>query len=186
MGDRLPFFVMFTTSEVLRTSRLLLRPFERQDADRLCLLTNNWDVASMTAGMPFPYKRDDAVAFLAMVPSSSVGAIVRVRELVGSCGLNLCRAGVFEIVYFVGKAHWAQSIASEAAAAVVARAFADFRTGKITAGYFEDNPASGRVQEKLGFQAVGWDTTYSLARKRRVATRSTELTRERWQARTFA
>ncbi|MEM9180381.1 MAG: GNAT family protein, partial [Pseudomonadota bacterium] len=35
---------------------------------------------------------------------------------------------------------------------------------KFVAGHFQDNPASGRVLEKLGFQRVGEKQLYSLAR----------------------
>ncbi len=184
MGDHLPFFVMFTQSEVLKTPQLTLRPFEKRDVERLIALINQWDVASMTAGMPFPYTRSHAIAFLDRVSLPHARALAFDNFIVGGCSFMPRATGDFEIGYWVGKPYWRRGFASECAAALVERAFADFRTRRITAGFFVDNPVSGRVQHRLGFNPIGRSEVFCTARGCFVQTQATELTRAQWQART--
>ena len=58
-----------------------------------------------------------------------------------------------EIGYFVDPAHWNQGYATEAFAAAIRELF---RMGyrAVTAGYFEENPASRRVMEKCGLKPL--------------------------------
>ena len=44
----------------IRTPRLLLRALSPADAPRLCLLAGDYDVASMTATIPYPYSERQA------------------------------------------------------------------------------------------------------------------------------
>jgi RimJ/RimL family protein N-acetyltransferase len=70
----------------------------------------------------------------------------------GSVGLDDTGKGThFELGYWLGKPYWGRGYVSEAAAAVVEYAFGWLNQPALVAGYFVDNPASGRVLEKLGF-----------------------------------
>ena len=57
----------------------------------------------------------------------------------------------WEIGYWIGKEFWGKGYMPEAAKALLAEGFRVFDPPYIDAGYFADNPASGRVLEKLGF-----------------------------------
>ena len=57
----------------------------------------------------------------------------------------------WEIGYWIGKEFWGKGYMSEAAKGLLAESFCVFDIPYIDAGYFSDNPASGRVLEKLGF-----------------------------------
>jgi GNAT superfamily N-acetyltransferase len=72
--------------------------------------------------------------------------------LVGGCGLQRRRSGAVELGFWVARRHWGRGIATEAAAAVIEIARA-LRLPAIEAAHFVDNPASGRVLEKLGFES---------------------------------
>jgi RimJ/RimL family protein N-acetyltransferase len=56
--------------------------------------------------------------------------------------------------YWLSRPHWGRGLATEACTALIdiARALG---LPSLEAGHFIDNPASGRVLEKLGFEAVG-------------------------------
>ncbi len=55
----------------------------------------------------------------------------------------------------MGRCHWGQGFATEAAEAVVRMGFQAQGYERLTSRYHADNPASGRVLIKLGFKPVG-------------------------------
>lgn len=60
-----------------------------------------------------------------------------------------------ELGYWLSPGYWGQGIATEAARAVVSFGFESLNLPVLTSGYFDDNPASGQVLRKLGFNEVG-------------------------------
>jgi RimJ/RimL family protein N-acetyltransferase len=143
-----------------RTNRLLLRPGWIEDAPALASAIADEMIVRNLATAPWPYRLRDAQAFLAqprdpVLPSCLVfertdGA----PRLVGSCGLGRRPSGLVELGYWIGRPHWGQGFATEAATAVIAIA-RTLGLLQLEGSHFVDNPASGRVLEKLGFQPVG-------------------------------
>ena len=162
----------------LKTPRLTLRAPEVGDAHALAALGNDAAVARMSTGLPYPYTEDHALAFIAMAeaadPKRDLPLIMDhyVYGPVGVVGLHR-RAGPFaEIGYWVGRRHWGQGFATEAGEAMIAWAEGARRLKALAAGHFADNPASGRVLEKLGFLYTGEiKKRLSYARTTPVATR---------------
>ena len=60
-----------------------------------------------------------------------------------------------ELGYWLSPDHWRRGFATEAAGAAVSFGFGMLGLPYLTSGYFADNPASGRVLEKLGFIETG-------------------------------
>ena len=56
---------------------------------------------------------------------------------------------------WIASAFWGQGIATEAGRALLANARHSLRLPRLVAGHFTDNPASGRVLQKLGFRPTG-------------------------------
>jgi RimJ/RimL family protein N-acetyltransferase len=143
-----------------RTRRLLLRPGFPEDAPALATAIGDEAIARNLATVPWPYRMRDAEAFLAsprdpVLPSFLVfertGAGPR---LVGSCGLGRRPLGRIELGYWIARPFWGRGLATEAGTALVDIA----RTlvlPSLEASHFVDNPASGRVLEKLGFEPLG-------------------------------
>jgi RimJ/RimL family protein N-acetyltransferase len=169
----------------LETDRLLLRPPEFRDVPAIATWAGDWDVAKNLACMPHPYREEDAREFVARaVEKLATGegycfAIERKRDgvFMGACGLHL-KDGQFELGYWLGKPFWRMGYATEAAKRVVSFAFRDLKATSLWAGWFEDNPASGRVLQKLGCRPDGEAPRGSLARGSEVACRLMTLTRE--------
>ncbi len=143
-----------------RTARLLLRPGFPEDAPALAAAIGDEAIARNLANVPWPYSVRDAEAFLAssrdpILPSFLIfergtGA----PQLVGACGLARRPSGSVEMGYWVATPFWSQGYATEACTALVEIA----RTLGLTSlegSHFLDNPASGRVLEKLGFRSLG-------------------------------
>jgi [ribosomal protein S5]-alanine N-acetyltransferase len=157
---------------LIETTRLVLRPFAASDARRLSYLAGDYEVAKMCGRVPHPYPVAAAQAWIAKQPAARasgeghVFAVTLARDgLIGSCGINPeGEAGVWEIGYWFGQPYWGQGYASEAAAAVLAWARAELGAQVFTSGHFADNPASGRVLQKLGFAHTGSAELFGLAR----------------------
>jgi RimJ/RimL family protein N-acetyltransferase len=143
-----------------RTPRLLLRPGFPEDAPALAAAIADEAIARNLANVPWPYSVRDAEAFLAgprdpVLPSLLIfergpGA----PQLAGACGLGRRPSGSVELGYWIGKSFSGRGYASEACVALIdiARALG---LKSLEGSHFLDNPASGRVLEKLGFAPLG-------------------------------
>jgi len=143
-----------------RTPRLLLRPGFPEDAPALAMAIGDQAIVRNLAVVPWPYTLRDAEAFLAgprdpILPSLLVfERTAGAPRLVGSCGLGRRPSGAVELGYWIARSDWGRGLASEACAAVIAIA-RTLGLPSIEGSHFVDNPASGRVLEKLGFEPVG-------------------------------
>jgi len=63
--------------------------------------------------------------------------------------------GEVELGYWIARMHWNRGYALEAGQHMVQIARTKLKLIELSAGYFIDNPASGRVLEKLGFVPAG-------------------------------
>ncbi len=166
--------------EPLRTDRLALRPPAATDADDIVRYAGDIDVARNLARVPHPYGPEDAAFFLNdIVPGACVWAVERFEDthFLGVISLSpFDGAADAELGYWFGKPFWGNGYATEAARAVVA--YADARgLSLLSSGYFDFNPASGRVLEKVGFEKTGLSTRTSAAN--RAARLHVEMTRRR-------
>jgi RimJ/RimL family protein N-acetyltransferase len=146
----------------LHTERLDLRRFHMEDAPAVCELAGDAAVARNTLNIPHPYTLDAADAWIASRPEALergeavTFAITRQAELIGAIGLTLemdhDRA---ELGYWVGRPHWSQGFATEAAAVVLDWGFESLGLRRVHAHHFARNPPSGRVLQKLGMRHEG-------------------------------
>ena len=163
------------------TGRLRLRRPEQADAARLAEMAADFDVTKMTGRMPHPYARSDAVDFIRRVqergPTVDPTFVMECED--GPAGVLgfFTPEGVWslygpEIGYWFGKPYWGRGYATEAVAAALAWSERDWKKRVIVAGHFTDNPASGRVLEKVGFLYTGVvEACFSLARGEAAASR---------------
>lgn len=63
--------------------------------------------------------------------------------------------GRAELAYWIAPAHWAQGLATEASRAVMGLAFERLGLHRLLVMHAADNPASGRVAQRLGFHRIG-------------------------------
>lgn len=143
-----------------RTPRLLLRPGFPEDAPALAAAIADEAIVKNLATAPWPYRMRDAEAFLAcprdpILPSLLIFERTQsAPQLIGSCGLGRRPSGAVELGYWIARPFWGRGYASEAASALIdiARALG---LPTLEGSHFIDNPASGRVLEKLGFEPLG-------------------------------
>ena len=145
----------------LRTGRLVLRPPRLADAARIAALANDYEVAKMTGGMPYPYALADAEAFIESALrfdlARDVAFIIEQpgEGPIGGLGFNSRHAPGPEVGYWLGRPYWGRGLASEALAAAMAWARDEWDQRCVVANHFVDNPASGVVLVKAGFLYTG-------------------------------
>ena len=144
-----------------RTERLLLRPGWSQDAPALFGAIGDERIVRNLATAPWPYRPEDAEAWLATErKASELSPLIflctgAAPELIGGIGLGRRPTGEMEFGYWIARAHWGRGYATEAGRAVIETVRHGLRLKRLGAGHFLDNPASGRVLEKLGFRSTG-------------------------------
>ena len=162
---------------ILVTRRLTMRPPVLPDAEDIALHLSNPTVARMLGPVPHPYWSRDAeewIASLANEPRGLVYTIHRER-LIGVVSLD---GGGPEprLGYWLAAPWHGRGFMSEAARALLRHAFATRRIDAVSSSVFIDNPASLRVQEKLGFVVTGVGDTWCRARAAPGTTWTTRLT----------
>lgn len=144
-----------------RTTRLLLRPGWSQDAPALFETIGDERIVRNLATAPWPYRPEDADAWLATERRVSEPSLLiflhggGAPELIGAVGFGRRPTGETEFGYWIARRHWGRGYATEAGRAILATARHGLRLRRLDAGHFLDNPASGRVLEKLGFRPTG-------------------------------
>lgn len=146
----------------LRTERLLLRPFAREDAAPIAVVLDDADVGRYLLHVPHPYSDVEALRWITAwarrwITGRGVAlAITRDGEIMGAVTLTVQpdhrRA---ELGYWLGREHWGQGYALEAARALIDWGFRELQLERVFAQYLADNRRSGRVLEKLGMLREG-------------------------------
>lgn len=145
-----------------RLAGCCLRPWVEDDRPALVRNADNRNVwRNLTETFPHPYTVADAdhwISFANRAAPSIHLAIDVDGSAVGGIGV-IAGEGIAQRTgrfgYWLGEAHWGRGIATAAAGAMVAHAFAGSRFARLEALVFEWNPASMRVLEKAGFVREG-------------------------------
>jgi [ribosomal protein S5]-alanine N-acetyltransferase len=174
--------------EIIKTGRLVLRAPIENDIDRMVETLADFSISRNLARIPWPYHRDDALDFLMFVAScdhrSRFSAICRrdmPDQLIGMISYEWNDATQnAELGYWLDKPDWGQGLMTEAAAAMVKHAFSENRHPALVASFHDDNPASGRILSRVGFERLGASTIFSRAQGKELPVTSMKLTRNRW------
>ena len=162
----------------LYTPRLCLRPFTMADAKRVQELAGDRRVAATTARIPHPYPDGRAEAWIEGLQATALegkdfhfavtlaGTRTPGRELdptdtghlIGAVGLHASADPAHAravLGYWIGVPYWNKGFATEAANALLGFGFTRRGLNRIVAEHYANNPASGRVMEKLGMTREG-------------------------------
>jgi RimJ/RimL family protein N-acetyltransferase len=144
----------------IRTERLRLRPLDLADAPRIARFAGDPAVARMTPAFPLQQTVVGAEGWVLLhqaMAAHEVGAEYAIElpgeGLIGTVGAHQ-EGDAIVVRYWLGRPYWGRGFATEAARAVTDVAHA-LDQGPVRAGHFVDNPASGRVLEKVGFVYTG-------------------------------
>jgi RimJ/RimL family protein N-acetyltransferase len=141
----------------LETGRTVMRAFAPTDTPKLAQIGNDPCVARMLMSVTLPWSHEQAQTWVERAvyrgsPGFRVGIYDFDGGLLGMVGIGpLLPNKAPSLMYFLDQEHWGQGFATEAVGAFIAECYTRFDLDRIEAGYFIENPASGRVLEKLGF-----------------------------------
>ncbi len=165
---------------ILETERLILRPLTVGDAQTIF---ENWtsdpDVARFMS-WELHKTVSDTEAWLSFEEKAVEGDSVydwgfvlkETGELIGSGGLVFLESrGMYELGYNIMKKYWNQGITTEAAQRIIDFGKSELNQNKFYCCHAKDNPASGRVMTKVGFQYQDESIYYSRNREKRFETR---------------
>ena len=145
---------------IIKTKRLLLRPWEEADAESLYEYARDPAVGPI-AGWPAHKSAEDSLRVIRNVLSVGETYAVCLREdgrAVGSIGLiapDRSHTGLgdteMEVGFWLGVPFWGKGYMTEALRALQRHAFGDLGCTALWCGYYDGNERSKRCQEKCGF-----------------------------------
>lgn len=150
---------------LLQTERLILRPLTLADAPAIQTLVSDREIAATTLNIPYPYPEGGAEQWIAHAQESmekrtvfNFGIIRKEDDQLVGCiaveGVKEPHRKV-EMGYWIGRPYWGKGYATEAGHALLAFAFNELGANKVWAQFFSNNPASGKVMQKLGMTYEG-------------------------------
>jgi [ribosomal protein S5]-alanine N-acetyltransferase len=144
---------------VLRTERLLLRPFRLADVDDVLLYACDAEWSRfLIAFESESYTRDDAERYVAQAileswDSHPVFAVEFDNHVIGAINLHVNpRHKLASVGYGIARRFWGQGLTVEACRAVFDWSFRNYGLVKIYATTHAENHSSMRVMEKLGMK----------------------------------
>jgi RimJ/RimL family protein N-acetyltransferase len=167
----------------ITTPRLVIRPLFPRHAPALTAFGGLPHVARMLGSVPSPWSLAHAVDWMAKGawrgrPGFRVGVFLD-GALIGMVGLG---GTPMSAAYFIDPAHAGRGFATEAMQRMLSYAYGRFDLDAITADHFTDNPASGRVLQKLGFENIGIGMGESAARLEPAPVVHYRLTKARFES----
>jgi RimJ/RimL family protein N-acetyltransferase len=147
---------------ILFSPRLKFRKLEIEDLPSLVKYANNRKISDWIINIPYPYQEPNAAFRMSYVvqgfktKSRYVFAIIlrETDEMIGEISLHLNGQNA-ELGYWIGEPFWNKGLISEAVKEVIDFGFKDLDLQLIHATCHVENPASGRVLMKNGFQQHG-------------------------------
>lgn len=149
-------------SEVrLKTPRLLLRPFELSDEKDFFEYASVEGVGEAAGWRRHACIEETRFVLYKFIEEKRNLAIVYKRKVIGSIGAETYAERLYpslaekrgaEIGFALSRSFWNKGFATEALTVFSSFLFSRKSLDFLLCGYFEDNPASKRVQEKCGFE----------------------------------
>lgn len=147
-------------NKIIRTQRLILRPWTDADAESLYEYAKDPAVGPM-AGWPAHKSVDesrDVIKNVLSAPETYAVCLKSDNRAIGSislkepcCDKSHIKDTEMEIGFWIGVPFWGNGYIPEAVRALVKHAFDDLGLTAVWCGYYEGNIKSKRVQEKCGF-----------------------------------
>lgn len=143
------------------SAALSLRPVREQDAQAVHRLLADGRVAPTTSTIPFPYRLADAQAWTrhaaatGQAPESLQYLLEQDGEPVGVISCMETAPAIGNVAYWIAPERWGGGIAGRALALLLARPEVRRHYRCLEGLHLDDNPASGAVLRRNGFEPAG-------------------------------
>ncbi|SFJ63686.1 MULTISPECIES: GNAT family N-acetyltransferase [unclassified Bacillus (in: firmicutes)] len=147
----------------LKSERLCIEPFTKNDACRIKELANDKELADIL-GLPHPYELKFAQDWIDIQPELirqgveyPLGIISKESgEIVGTITLRIDKVNNRgELGYWIGQDYWRKGFATEAVTRMINFGFIELGLNRIWASAISRNKSSIRVLEKSGLRKEG-------------------------------
>lgn len=172
----------------LRTRRLALRELMAEDVSDFARIGGHADVAPMLMAATVPWPEAAVARWIEMSTwRGSLGfraAVLRDGAVIGCVGAGQMHEATSSatLMYFIDPAFWGKGYAYEAVGGFIEALFQRFpELAAFHADHFTDNPASGAVLRKLGFEETGTAMGESAARLEPAPVIEYRMTRSHWK-----
>ncbi|MRH45093.1 GNAT family N-acetyltransferase [Aquibacillus halophilus] len=148
----------------LRTKRLILRPYDMEDAARTKELAGMKEIAETTISIPHPYTFGDAESWIRnsvqLIDENLAYPLAIVLQddnlLIGTMTLRIDKQhNKGELAYWVGKDYWNKGYAQESGKRMIKFGFEELNLNRIYAPAMSKNKASTRAMGKIGMSYEG-------------------------------
>ena len=148
----------------METDRIILRPWRESDAEALFKYASDPEVGPR-AGWPPHRSVEESLAVIRDIFQNDTTWAIELKETgeaIGAMGYMPsytsklpARPGEPLLGYWVARPYWNRGICTEALRLMLDHIRATTPVRSLISSHFVDNPASGRVMEKCGFQPTG-------------------------------
>lgn len=148
----------------METDRIILRPWRESDADTLFQWASDPEVGPKAGWPPHGSVEESLEVIRTIFSAEGMWAVEwkETGEPIGSVGYLPASHSNLEIPddqcevgYWIARPFWGRGICTEALRLVVDHCFREKGFSVLWGDYFPENPASGRVMEKCGFEDTG-------------------------------
>ena len=155
------------SNTVLKTKRLILRSWRKEDLDDFFEYASVDGVGQMAGWLPHQNKDDTQMILDSFIDKKRTFALEYQGKVVGSLGIEEYDEDKFselkdkkcrEIGYVLSKKYWGRGLMPEAVKEVIRYLFEEVQLDVILCGHFLSNHQSQRVQEKCGFRHYAYGT----------------------------
>ena len=146
-------------NRILETDRLMLRPITLDDAEDLFEYASDPENTRHTFPTHQSIEETEWVISNLFMSSPLGNFAIELKEngkMIGTCDLRVTESEKSaELAYAINKKYWGNGYAPEAAKKLLELAFQDLKIERLWAKFSSENPASGRVMEKIGMEKEG-------------------------------
>ena len=173
------------------TERLILRPWQEEDAEALFRYASDDRVGPFAGWMPHPtldHSRNILRSVLmapdtcAVVPKSVGHAVGSISVMQGEDGFLPLAEDEAELGFWIGVPYWGCGYIPEAIKCLLAHCFEKLALSSVVCYYYDSNTKSRRAQEKCGFTYESSTNANPNSINGIVTAHKTRLTREAWQS----
>lgn len=151
------------SSELIKTNRLTLRPWQESDLQDFYEYAHVDGVGQMAGWMPHKSIDESKRILDHFISGKKTFALEYEGKVIGSIGIEeysekdypeLAELCGREIGYVLSKEYWGRALMPEAVRAVIEYLFKTVKLDFILVGHFDFNKQSARVIEKCGFHYI--------------------------------
>ena len=173
---------------ILKTERLILRPWCEEDAEELYKYASDPEVGTPAGWQPHTSVENSREIIRSVLSAEDTFAVCLTddKSPIGSIGFHRNDLAEeddeYELGYWIGKPFWGQGLIPEASLELLRHAFRDLGMKHIWCGHYDGNAKSRRVMEKLGFSYHHTTEGIELEELGEIRTgHSSLMTKEQWE-----